>query len=176
MKKLRLLVTDICNRSCSGCCNKQFDLVNLPIVHREELKDYSEIMLTGGEPLLYPRNLLRLIDNIKSEYKGLIYLYTASVNIFVHPTIMRSIDGFQLSLHDNMTIEEAQNFNNWQQMGLKHAVESGCTSNRLHFFPGIKHVLNIEGQYWTSIKLCDWIPDCPLPWDEEFKRIKNFLT
>jgi molybdenum cofactor biosynthesis enzyme MoaA len=44
MKKLRLLVTSECNRSCSGCCNKEWDLDKLPVC--ESYKDYDEIYLT----------------------------------------------------------------------------------------------------------------------------------
>jgi len=48
MKKLRFLLWEDCNKQCSGCCNKQFDLDNLLKVSSTEFQSYDEIELTGG--------------------------------------------------------------------------------------------------------------------------------
>lgn len=44
------------------CCNKQFNVKDIPIVDRW---DYDEIMITGGEPMLYPDRLERLCNGIR---------------------------------------------------------------------------------------------------------------
>jgi molybdenum cofactor biosynthesis enzyme MoaA len=54
VKKLRLLVTERCARSCSGCCNHDWDLAALPTC--ESYAGYDEVLLTGGEPMLYPED------------------------------------------------------------------------------------------------------------------------
>ena len=51
MEKLRLLVTTKCPNKCPMCCNNSWDFSKLPVV---EHFNYKEIMITGGEPLLFP--------------------------------------------------------------------------------------------------------------------------
>ena len=53
MEKLRLLVTTKCPNKCPMCCNNSWDFSKLPVV---EHFNYKEIMITGGEPLLFPEN------------------------------------------------------------------------------------------------------------------------
>lgn len=62
MRKLRLLFTKDCNRDCPGCCNKDWDLDHLPVC--ADFKPYDLVMITGGEPMLYPERLLKLIRKI----------------------------------------------------------------------------------------------------------------
>ena len=47
MTKLRLLVTEKCDRNCGGCCNKSFDLKNLPIFNIGDSHNFKSIMITG---------------------------------------------------------------------------------------------------------------------------------
>lgn len=54
MEKLRLLVTTKCPNKCPMCCNNSWDFSKLPVV---EHFNYKEIMITGGEPLLFPEKL-----------------------------------------------------------------------------------------------------------------------
>lgn len=67
-KTARVIVTLKCNRNCPGCCN-----MNLPEyreVHTdEELLDYEEIVITGGEPMLIPGKVLEL--SIECGTKGI---------------------------------------------------------------------------------------------------------
>lgn len=52
------------------CCNNQFDFNKLPIVDRW---DYDEIMITGGEPLLYDNSLVGLLLSIDDNGTEWIY-------------------------------------------------------------------------------------------------------
>ncbi len=61
-KKLRLLVTTRCPNKCPMCCNNLWDFDKLPIVDRW---NYEEIMITGGEPLLFGDELPILISSIR---------------------------------------------------------------------------------------------------------------
>ena len=65
MRKLRLLFTKDCNRNCPGCCNKDWDLDSLPVC--TDFTPYDLVMITGGEPMLYPERLLHLIRRIREE-------------------------------------------------------------------------------------------------------------
>lgn len=52
MRKARVLVTQKCNKSCDGCCNKSNILDSMvTITSIDDLTCYDEIMITGGEPV-----------------------------------------------------------------------------------------------------------------------------
>lgn len=61
-RKLRLLVTADCHNACVMCCNRQFNVDKIPVVDRW---DYDEIMITGGEPFLYPNRLEKFCKAIR---------------------------------------------------------------------------------------------------------------
>ena len=78
--KLRLLVTPYCNRDCDLCCNQNFDLDALPVITQaDQFSKYTEISLTGGEPLLVYDKVRETILYIREygNFKGPINLYTA---------------------------------------------------------------------------------------------------
>ena len=78
MSKLRLLVTTKCNRHCVGCCNNSYDLENLPVAHdNDEFLKYSEIIITGGEPMLNPYEVVKLVNRLRSITDAKLILYTA---------------------------------------------------------------------------------------------------
>lgn len=77
-KKLRLFVTTRCPNKCPMCYNNSWDFSKLPVVDRW---NYEEIMITGGEPLLFNNSLLGLVLSIKDITKVMgnspknLYLY-----------------------------------------------------------------------------------------------------
>lgn len=50
-----------CPNKCPMCCNNQFDFSKLPVVDRW---NYDEIMITGGEPLLFTDTLVGVLISI----------------------------------------------------------------------------------------------------------------
>lgn len=181
-KKLRLLVTTKCHNSCPMCCNKQFDLNNLPIVDRW---DYDEIMLTGGEPLSSVkkvRYLITLIESIKTIQKaqGLplskVYVYTSTH----HPNLMRKIlpyvDGITYTPHNVKEVHTAISFN--QHILLQKEYNPayiGKKSFKLNLFSDIKEIIKrvtklSSFSYWTIHEI-QWLKDCPIPDGEDFRRI-----
>lgn len=172
MKTLRLLFTPKCNRSCEGCCNKQWDLDTLEQV---EHFNYEEIILTGGEPLLYVKELIGVIRVIRRISSAKIYVYTAmlpSSNNKALYEIMPYVDGITLTLHEQI---DSDRFNH-----VLYSLENDPNvirdfsdkSLRLNVFSGIK-----VSSYFKSISLwkikdeIEWIKDCPLPVNEEFRRL-----
>ncbi|MFH2046138.1 MAG: 4Fe-4S cluster-binding domain-containing protein, partial [Pseudomonadota bacterium] len=99
MKKLRLLITEECNRNCSGCCNKDWDLQSL-IVEQDYTK-YDLIMLTGGEPMLNYEETLSIIIDIKSKSKAKIIVYTAKIDKLSEVlSVLGFSDGITVTLHE----------------------------------------------------------------------------
>lgn len=169
-KKLRLLITGRCPNNCELCCNKQFDLNSIPIVDRF---DYEEIMITGGEPLLFIDKVERLIKSIRNietiqgkEYSK-IFVYTADCSNHLID-ILHYVDGIVVTPHDKRAVEYFININDWI---LKHKVVCLCKSIRLNLFPNIKEMLkDVDLSMW-QVKDIEWIKDCPIPEGEDFKRI-----
>jgi organic radical activating enzyme len=164
MKKLRLLFTEKCNKKCEGCCNKDWNIEDLPICN--SYSDYEEILITGGEPMLFVDELLLLIKNIreKSLYSK-IYLYTAYVAEL--EKVLPYIDGVTITLHEQNDYLEFKNFLDRNIPSLYYWRHK---SLRLHIFKGI------EFKYITELfkvkSNIEWIKNCPLPQDEIFMRVK----
>lgn len=154
MEKLRLLVTTKCPNKCPMCCNNSWDFSKLPVV---EHFNYKEIMITGGEPLLFPEKLANLAESIKTVQKlaygnkGKLFLYTALADML--PNYIRYFDGVVYTPHsvnDVHSLLEANNF---------------LLDYKDELIPD-----NTDLSLW-KVKDMQWIKDCPVPADEEFKRV-----
>lgn len=53
-KTARVIITSKCDRKCPGCCNSKLDYTSLAKVIGgiTALKDYEEVVITGGEPMI----------------------------------------------------------------------------------------------------------------------------
>jgi hypothetical protein len=163
--KLRLLLHSQCNRSCEGCCNKDWDLKNLPIV--TSYKGYEKILITGGEPLLTPSLLFLTIESIQEENPSAkIYLYTANVAradlIFAFLAIL---DGVTVTLHEQQDVFDFVKLND---LLLGQGIIN--KSLRLNVFKGI-NISYGNLSLWKVKNDIEWIKDCPLPRDEVFMRL-----
>uniref|UniRef100_A0A6H2A3H0 Putative iron-sulfur binding domain containing protein n=1 Tax=viral metagenome TaxID=1070528 RepID=A0A6H2A3H0_9ZZZZ len=168
MKKLRLIIFKECNKSCIGCCNKDWDLKNLPI--ETDFSQYDEILLTGGEPMLVPLSIIRTIKRIRHANKtAKIYLYTAKT----YPpldllSVLNFLDGITVTLHEQWDVEEFRFFNN---------IITGSEitkSFRLNIFKGID-IKNLNLSKWIIKNNMTWIKNCPLPKGEVLKRLDEKL-
>ena len=111
MKILRLLITEKCNRSCSGCCNKDWDLKTLPIC--TDFTKFDKVLLTGGEPMLFPYTVRYIAHKIRKQKYMPIYLYTANVkDIQQILSVLFFIDGMTLTLHEQDDVLPFLHFNN----------------------------------------------------------------
>ena len=171
MKILRLLVTKKCNRACPGCCNNQYDLDSLEV--ESDYTGYDKIMLTGGEPMLFPSKMCGLVDIIREKTSCPIYMYTAHVTqkAWVSWLVLK-LDGLTLTLHEQSDVEPF--------IRLVKCVEHlNCTdkSLRLNVFSNVtlpkKELLDLS--LWEVKSDIEWIEDCPLPENETFKRIDNLF-
>lgn len=172
MKKLRLLFTRVCPRTCPGCCNKDWNLSNLPsfVENEESLKDFKEVLITGGEPLLFPSvlyaqcmNIRRLAPHIK------IFIYTAFTRSWDSRRLklLEIVDGFTITIHDQ---EAANEFNETRKQLRSASHNYKGLSMRLNIFDGCK--LYYPKNYVIKDKMV-WIENCPLPKDEVFMKIST---
>jgi len=174
MKKIRLLVTDICNRNCEGCCNKDWDLKALPSFSKMAIdwKDTECVMITGGEPLLFPELVKRTIKEVKErafKQKGYlpIHVYTAktsSIDTFLK--VLNEADGVTLTLHEQADVDSFIKLNLVLLMEDRYKYKS----KKLNIFKGV----NIDSRFiqnWDVKDNIEWIKDCPLPEDEIFVQL-----
>ena len=168
--KLRLLITTACPRNCKLCCNKSWNFDKLPVV---ETFDYKEIMITGGEPGLIPGSVSNLARSIKTTAKATgaevpkVYVYTAISNKKTIFTILPCVDGIVLTIHDKADIPDFIALNDHL---LKNVDIFSCYSLRLNIFNRKMLPAGIDLSMW-KVKEIHWIKDCPVPADEDFKRI-----
>ncbi len=176
-RKLRLVVTDRCHNSCPMCCNNRFDLSALPIV---EHWNYDEIMLTGGEPMLFPNQIYNLIYTLRDQSQYLqsepkLYLYTALPKmgpLYDFIDILDLLDGVVVTPHTKKDAEDFK-FANAKILSLKDRFAH--KSLRLNIFPEVKPYLEgIDLSMW-QIKEMQWIKDCPVPEGEDLRRINNLF-
>lgn len=158
--RLRLLLTEKCNRKCHGCCNKDFDLSAL-----EVCKDYSGyecIMLTGGEPMLDPQLVKEAAKTIKQQTNAPIYLYTAKTDnaLALSTSLWLHLDGVTVTLHNKKDIEPFLNFDKEKFLN---------KSLRLNIFKGVTLRDNLNND-WKIKRNIRWIKNCPLPEDEVFMK------
>lgn len=152
-RKLRLLVTTDCPNHCPMCCNNQFDFDKLK---RVEDFDYDEIMITRGEPLLFPRKVEELARSIKR--------------------ILNVVDGVVLTPHSKEDVQRFISTN--RSLGIHFKYYSNRhPSLRLNLFKNIKDMLpeDIDLSLW-QVKDIEWIKDCPVPKGEDFRRLPNLWS
>ncbi len=170
-RRLRLLLFEDCNRRCSGCCNKNWNLSSLPVC--DNYNGYDQILLTGGEPMLVPGLVKRIARDIRNktgeESDPKIYMYTAKAD---DPSalmdVLSEVDGITLTLHTPKDVEPFRRFNNiLNKSWLKHK------SLRLNVFKRINiHRPGIDLSSWKVKEGIEWIDNCPLPEGEVFMRFK----
>ena len=166
--KLRLLLFKECDRNCDGCCNKRWNLDTLEV--ESNFKGYSEIILTGGEPMLDPSMVIRTIRRIRKEAGGgtKIYMYTAKLD---EPhtllIVLEYLDGLTVTLHEPSDIGDFMAFSNL-------LFEVDGRSLRLNSFDGVD-LSGIDLSNWKVKEGVKWIKDCPLPEDEVFRRLDTIV-
>jgi organic radical activating enzyme len=130
---------------------------------------YDMIMLTGGEPMLYPDRLKSIIREIRRKTKTPIILYTAeTTNIEELSDIVRCIDGVTVTLHQPSDFDDFLRFDHY------HTNEFGSPrSYRLNIFKGVNlDTGEVKGR-WKIKANIDWISKAPLPEGETLMRYNS---
>ena len=165
MKKLRLLITKKCNRTCEGCCNKDYDLDALPVI--TDFTKYDILLITGGEPMLYPHLVKHVCQLARAQnYKIKIIVYTAKTRFIYELLGMLSetfIDGITFTCHDQQDADNLARREIWVK---------NTSMLRLNVFEGI--VLEKDNPIWNNFDIhtgYKWIKNCTLPQGETLGRI-----
>ena len=164
--KLRLLLFRQCNRNCDGCCNKDFDLDALPV--ENDFRRYKKVFLTGGEPMLKPRLVLKVINRIRNNSNAIIIMYTAKVDDLNSTVgVMRFLDGVTVTLHEQSDVIPFRNLERYIRNNLP--VWEITKSLRLNVFNNVS--LGTVSSAWKTKRNIKWIKNAPLPKGEVFKRL-----
>lgn len=164
---LRLLIAEKCNRTCEGCCNNDFDLKNLPTTNN--YKGYDKIIITGGEPRLYPELVKQVIFEVREQNPtAKIIMYTAkSKRASDLMDILELLDGITLTLHEQYDVfpfVNLYNLINHRQLGYKIL--------RLNVFSNVDispHLWKIKN--WKIKSNIEWMKNCPVPTNEVLMRL-----
>jgi hypothetical protein len=176
-----------CNRSCDYCCNKYDSLLSkaIDIPTLDPILDSDVVCLTGGEPMLYPEKLIRIIHSLRGgsimmgQPNQKIYLYSAS---FYSPDFKHSlrdliplVDGIHFTLHAKSTGEDIRGFESLQATirEYKRFNELGSKTFRAYIAPEIEYDIPIFPNLWSRLEIKPWIPEgkCPLPPNETLYRL-----
>lgn len=66
---MHLLITDKCDRDCKWCCNKQYDVNDIPVATKGEYESVNTVCLTGGEPIEDQMELKQLRNELVQRKK-----------------------------------------------------------------------------------------------------------
>lgn len=182
-KKLRLIVTRKCPRQCPGCCNK--DYTHVDKIDLWEVIKYDELYITGGEPMLFPDKVERIIDAIrvlKPEMK--IYIYTAQYSVPFdrgkHLTSAKQFrcftkaDGVTYTLHTDDDAIAFRYLNVHMTEGTyrtRYKKLFTGKSLRLNWFKDCTLPDDIDLSLWQVTKDKEWVEHCPIPDGEDLREL-----
>ena len=165
MKRLRLILTYKCERSCDGCCNKHLPVKPIK-VDIDDINNYDEIYFTGGESMLFKEKLFLMIINVRVKNVKK-YLYTAEASDSLTLSVLvKWLDGLTFTIHEEKDLNTFIFFDQ-----ILFLSENGVgKSLRLNVFNNIE----IPKLYnnW-DIRYKEWQPYCPLPEDETLAELKD---
>jgi organic radical activating enzyme len=166
-KKARVLITRECNRKCPNCCSEYNTVMKgmKEISSIDALKDYDQIMITGGEPMLLPEAVRVYSEGLKRNNPDCtIYLYTALYKSNLYD-IMDIIDGIHYTLHIHSTPQDIANFNSFQELARLYPDKS----IRAYIDPAVQLPVTIYPWIYKRLEVKPWILEgaCPLPEGED---------
>lgn len=109
-RNVHIMITNRCYRNCPFCCNKQYDVNDIPIVTNEELEEAENIFLTGGEPFAFADPCMTAAF-LKGTYPNIkkVYVYTNAYELYEYlyarEKNLWGIDGLTISIKDKRDLE-----------------------------------------------------------------------
>jgi hypothetical protein len=99
----RLIISLECSRLCKNCANRfpsvQKSFKPITMDELDRLKVHEDIVISGGEPMMYPEHTLFVIRKLKKVCpEAKIYLYTAKWSSYLNE-IIQLIDGITYTTH-----------------------------------------------------------------------------
>lgn len=163
VKKIHLMVTNLCTRNCPNCCNKCYSLNDVPVVTDDELEQCETLFLTGGEPFEFC-DVDALARYYKKHYlnieKVIVYGNVREFAIYLDCKDLKYVDGVSLSIKTNFDLEY---WNNFVYPLIKHSDKcKNLNFNRLYCFLDENSEINEVDRFpliyrkWVDYK--EWKP------------------
>ena len=155
MRIARTIMTFDCQRDCDLCCNKYAPMQRLMTPSSlEDLKAYDQVLITGGEPMLYPRKAVELAKALREQNPmQTIYLYTALYSPYMEK-ILPYIDGVHFTIHYPTTRADLLGFYKFQDL-----IEGWNKSFRLYLEPRVNHPIAVVPSRWTRVEVKPWLQE-----------------
>ena len=171
----RIVTTWDCNRNCPGCCNET--LHRPDSCSSDRFREFDKFVITGGEPMLYPDGLYRLLmSQIPIDRPK--YLQTAFIDTdkIEHREIIELINGINYTIHHPATPRDIAMLKRLSQY-LSLKPELNLSSRLIIDEREWDNVMNDKElqdilansltQPWLKIVRLEWKDNCPLPQNEE---------
>ena len=168
---IHLMVTTLCDRDCKYCCNKQYDLNDIPQVTDEELKNCHTVYITGGEPFLFS-NPNAIAEELKKKYPNIkaVRVYTNALALWTYLTNggrLDNIDGLSVSIKNitdrsffDLLLSDSMLFGN---------IKEHCKSNVLYVFnlhtPAFEPLMPVQFKWYGADKVFKVVSR---EWQEDF--------
>lgn len=165
-KTARVIVTWGCNRQCEGCCNNSLDKSEIKTVTIEELRQYEEIVITGGEPMLLKDKLYNFISDLKKNMpKAKIYLYTSYWDDSqLSKYTIGMLSGISFTIHNESTDKDIIALKNLSRYIDRFLSTRLFIDNRLYDKYDFS---NINFDRWDVIRKLQWKKECEPAHHEE---------
>jgi len=132
----------------------------------DNISKYDTVIITGGEPMLFPEKIVNFMDNF--EFQKFI-LYTASIGnknkwlreVIYHPLLV----GITFTIHDQKGFDDFRFLIKEVKLMIEHTDKN--MSLRVNIFASDVQMKPIDMSGW-NVKFIEWIKDCPLPPTEDF--------
>lgn len=160
--KARVLITEDCNRNCTGCCNN-FESIMQHAQYIDTLYELpqflTEIMISGGEPMLYPERTLRITRELRDQYPlSKIYLYSSFYNKNLEE-IIPLLDGFQYTIHEGATESDLVLLDKLQELLENHRKDWHDKSFRLYIDDKVDLPVRVLPNVWNKAKVSTWLTE-----------------
>ena len=169
MKTARIIITYECPRSCKGCCNKQDQFKHIQSFGAlEHVREFDQVILTGGEPLLDPKRLIELISLIKHlnpTVEIIVYSALYRDNLAALLTVLYLVDGLTLTIHETKDIIDFVRLDD-----ILGVVNMPKKKLRLNIFKQAL-ICKLVSPRWDIKDNIEWIDNCPLPENETLFKL-----
>lgn len=169
-KIIHLFVTERCTHNCELCCNKQYNIDDIPVVSISELRYADTVLLTGGEPFLIG-GIDRLAKLIKMQYRNIksVYVYTCGDSLLSYLKnggFIDHIDGVNISPKNEL---DAHCLNVMFFSETISGKIDSLSSNRLYVFPEVRQHIRFDKIDGHNIQIID------REWQKDFKSASGIF-
>lgn len=178
---MHLMILSKCDHNCKMCCNKLYNIDELPIATVEELKTINTLCITGGEPFMSGTNIDQLAKRAKKQFPNIkkVYVYTSGYalsSIYTRQSF-NYIDGINIApknKYDWEALDTITTVNHLTSPSL-----SSLKENRLYVF---KDQIDEFEHHKLAVKFLNlsviyrvWDKTFSTPDSEIFRRLPIFL-